>query len=361
MKRKTILIVIISVLVVIAVGIGTAILLKKNNIEEIKGNMQKKDDSWDEWELVIDNKSITLPMKYEDFINLGFEVDYSELAENIDYRTIKPTYRFGTYNEGDTTYTNGKTNGISLVLYNPSEESIIVKDSIVIGIKFVTVYNSIAGDIKLINKTKNTEVTFGKSSAKDVEEAFGQHYKYDDKDIFNYYPNSNKDSSSTSLDKFISLNCSGKTNILTTYGFSYADKGNSENIKINKSAEKYKVPSNYELTHETVAGVNKTYRSDEYIVETLEYWKFNNDFKKITQYLENKEQNVSKGKLIVNEKYGEIFVLENDEYNYQRRYSYYVLIDDGKYFLQVASLAKTNEEARIGYEKAIDIALQFVP
>ena len=326
-----------------------------------KDGLKSTSLNWDNWELVIDNKTITLPMKYDDFINLGFEVEYSGLAENINYHKIKPTYSFGTNNTMyTTTYTNGKIGGISLVVYNPSDETILVKDSIIIGIEFTKEYDYTKGDIKLINKTKNTEVIFGKSSAQDIEKAFGQHYKYDEKNSFHYYPNSNKDSSSTSMDSFISLKCYGESNILTTYGFYYADKGNSDSIKITKSDEKYIVPSNYKLTHETVAGVNKTYRSDEYIVETLEYWKYNNEFKKITQYLENKDQNVSMGKLVTNKKYGEIFVLESDTYHYENRYSYYILIDDGKYFLQVASLAKSNQDARIGYEKAIDVALQFI-
>ena len=326
-----------------------------------KDGLKSTSLNWDNWELVIDNKNITLPMKYDDFINLGFEVEYSGLAENINYHKIKPTYSFGTNNTMyTTTYTNGKIGGISLVVYNPSDDTILVKDSIIIGIEFTKEYDYTKGDIKLINKTKGTEVVFGKSSAQDIEKAFGQHYKYDEKNSFHYYPNSNKDSSSTSMDSFISLKCYGESNILTTYGFYYADKGNSDSIKITKSDEKYTVPSNYKLTHETVAGVNKTYRSDEYIVETLEYWKYNNDFKKITQYLENKDQNVSMGKLVTNKKYGEIFVLESDTYHYENRYSYYVLIDDGKYFLQVASLAKSNQDARIGYEKAIDVALQFI-
>ena len=326
-----------------------------------KDGLKSTSLNWDNWELVIDNKNITLPMKYDDFINLGFEVEYSGLAENINYHKIKPTYSFGTNNTMyTTTYTNGKIGGISLVVYNPSDDTILVKDSIIIGIEFTKEYDYTKGDIKLINKTKGTEVVFGKSSAQDIEKAFGQHYKYDEKNSFHYYPNSNKDSSSTSMDSFISLKCYGESNILTTYGFYYADKGNSDSIKITKSDEKYTVPSNYKLTHETVAGVNKTYRSDEYIVETLEYWKYNNEFKKITQYLENKDQNVSMGKLVTNKKYGEIFVLESDTYHYVNRYSYYVLIDDGKYFLQVASLAKSNQDARIGYEKAIDVALQFI-
>ena len=324
------------------------------------GQLQSTSLNWDKWELIIDNKSITLPMKYEDFINLGFEVEYSNLAENIDYHRLESTYSMGTYNQQKTTYTNGKTNGISLTVYNPSEETILVKDSIIIGIEFVSVNNSIKGDIKLINHTKNTEVTFGVSSAKEIEEAFGQHYQYDSKNNYHYYPNSSVDASSTSIDCFISLNCYGETGILNTYGFYYADKGNSKDIKINKSPEKYKIPSEYKLTHQTVVGVNKTYRSNEYIVETLEYWKFDNEFKQITKYLENKSQNVSMGKLINNNKYGEIFVLEYEKYHYENRYSYYVLINDGEYFLQVVSLAKTNAEARIGYEKAVDVALQFL-
>lgn len=358
-------IVVVIFLIILGVLLTTKLLNHKdtNNQNQTSSKDELKSTSlnWDNWELVVDNKNITLPMKYDDFINLGFDVEYSGLAENINYHKIKPNYSFGTNNTMyTTTYTNGKIGGVSLVVYNPSEDTILVKDSVIIGIEFTKEYDYTKGDIKLINKTKGTEVVFGKSSAQDIEKAFGQHYKYDEKNSFHYYPNSNKDSSSTSMDSFIALKCYGESNILTTYGFYYADKGNSDSIKITKSDEKYTVPSNYKLTHETVAGVNKTYRSDEYIVETLEYWKFNNDLKKITQYLENKDQNVSMGKLVTNKKYGEIFVLESDTYHYENRYSYYVLIDDGKYFLQVASLAKSNQDARIGYEKAIDVALQFI-
>lgn len=358
---------IIAILVVILGVVFAPKIFNNKDTNNQNQTSSKKDElrstslNWDNWELVIDNKNITLPMKYVDFINLGFEVEYSGLAENINYFKIKPTYSFETNNSMyTTTYTNGKVSGISLVVYNPSDETILVKDSIIIGIEFTKEYDYTKGDIKLINKTKNTEVIFGKSTAQDIEKAFGQHYNYDGKNSFHYYPNTNNDSSSTSKDSFISLECYGDSNILGTYGFLYTDKGNSDSVKITKSPEKYKLPSNYKLTHETEAGVNKTYRSDEYIVETLEYWKFNSDFKKITQYLENKNQNISMGKLITNNKYEEIFVLESDTYHYENRYSYYVLINNGEYFLQVASLAKNNEDAKIGYDKACEIALQFI-
>ena len=147
-------IVVVIFLIILGVLLTTKLLNHKdtNNQNQTSSKDELKSTSlnWDNWELVVDNKNITLPMKYDDFINLGFDVEYSGLAENINYHKIKPNYSFGTNNTMyTTTYTNGKIGGISLVVYNPSEDTILVKDSVIIGIEFTKEYDYTKGDIKL--------------------------------------------------------------------------------------------------------------------------------------------------------------------------------------------------------------------
>lgn len=234
--KKKILLIIIAIAVV-----GTIILVRNNNdkknndgIAENKMNTvntQEESGIWDDWELSIDKTTLKLPMKYSEFINMGFYANGGNVENNIEYCKLEPTVSSGICNNryGYISYSNGITDGITLIVYNPSNEEINIKDSYIIGIGFITDVDKLKGEIKLINNTRKTEVQIGKSTNSEIEAAFGPHYEYDYSNTFTYYPDENKDGSVSMGDlnmrRFISLYCDSETKILDTSDFSYCDNG----------------------------------------------------------------------------------------------------------------------------------------
>ena len=390
-KKK--LIIIISIIVVLVVGTGTIVLLNKNKGESkiSNENTKEKEDNWDDWELSIDKTSLKLPMKYSEFINKGFYIDRSELSYNIEYSELDSKVSAGFNNSlyGKTTYSNGITSGIILVVYNPSNEKIRVKDSYVVGIGFEddTDYLKYSrGEIKLINNSRKTEVEVGKNTISEIEKAFGTHYKYDNSNTFNYYPDLDKDGTismnDVNMERYISLYCNSENEVLDIYKFFYCDFGGDNynwNIEVGNDNLNWNIPKNFSYLEADRYGTKKVYDNEQYRVNLLTYWKFNNDYKEITNYLNNKENYNGKGSIVENSKYGKIFVLELDKYNDEDRYSYYVITEDGKYFMHIVS--KTTPEmtykesglsvsdwayvykkaSRMSIDDVIKLAIEFLP
>ena len=389
--NKKVLIIIISIVVAIAIAVGSIILVKNNSIagsEINKGNAQKEDDTWDDWELSIDRTSLKLPMKYSEFINKGFYINESSLAYNLEYGELDAETSVGlnTSLYGNTTYSNGTTSGITLVVYNPSSEKIKIKDSYIVGIEFVYGNNYTRGEIKLINNTRKTEVKVGKSTISEIKTAFGPHYERDNLNTFHYYPDLDKDGTISRNDlnmkRFISLYCDSENEILNIYDFMYCDFGSDNynwNMDTSNDNLNWNIPTNFSYLKTDRFGTEQVYDNEQYRVHLLTYWKFDSDFKEITNFLNNKENYNGKGSIVENSKYGKIFVLELDEYNYEDRYSYYVITEDGKYFMHIVSKATPNttyqesglnivewksfckKASRMSIDDVTKLALEFLP
>ena len=389
--NKKVLIIIISIVVAIAIAVGSIIIVKNNSIagsEINKGNAQKEDDTWDDWELSIDRTSLKLPMKYSEFINKGFYINESSLAYNLEYGELDAETSVGlnTSLYGNTTYSNGTTSGITLVVYNPSSEKIKIKDSYIVGIEFVYGNNYTRGEIKLINNTRKTEVKVGKSTISEIKTAFGPHYERDNLNTFHYYPDLDKDGTISRNDlnmkRFISLYCDSENEILNIYDFMYCDFGSDNynwNMDTSNDNLNWNIPTNFSYLKTDRFGTEQVYDNEQYRVHLLTYWKFDSDFKEITNFLNNKENYNGKGSIVENSKYGKIFVLELDEYNYEDRYSYYVITEDGKYFMHIVSKATPNttyqeaglnivewksfckKASRMSIDDVTKLALEFLP
>lgn len=389
--NKKILIIIIFIVVAIAVAVGSIMLVKNNNTsgsEMNKGNTQKEDDTWDNWELSIDKTSLKLPMKYSEFINKGFYIDESGLAYNLEYGELDAETSLGlnTSLYGNTTYSNGTTSGITLVVYNPSSEKIKIKDSYIVGIEFVYGSNYTRGEIKLINNTRKTEVEVGKSTISEIKTAFGSHYEHDNLNTFHYYPDLDKDGiismNDLSMKRFISLYCDSETEVLDVYDLMYCDFG-SDNYNWDMSGSNddlnWKIPTNFSYLRTDRFGTEQVYDNEQNRVHLLTYWKFDRDFKEVTNYLNDKENYSGKGSIVENSKYGNLFVLELDKYNYEDRYSYYVITEDGKYFMHIVSKATPSttykesglnivewqsfykKASRMSIDDVTKLALEFLP
>lgn len=388
MSKKT-LIIIITIVVAIVIGVGAIIIVKNNSIagsEMNKGNTPREDKTWDDWELSIDKTTLKLPMKYSEFINKGFYIDESGLSYNLEYGELDAQTSLGINTYGNTTYSNGNTSGITLIVYNPSDEKIKIKDSYIVGIEFVYGSNYNRGEIKLINNTRKAEVEVGKSTISEIKTAFGSHYEYDNLNTFHYYPDLDKDGvismNDLNMKRFISLYCDSETEILNIYDFMYCDFG-SDNYNWDMSPSdgdlNWKIPTNFSYLRTDRFGTEQVYDNEEYRVHLLTYWKFDRDFKEVTNYLNDKENYNGKGTIVENSKYGNLFVLELDKYNSEDRYSYYVITEDGKYFMHIVSGATPNttykesglnivewqsfykEASRMSIDDVTKLALEFLP
>ena len=162
----------------------------------------------------------------------------------------------------------------------------------------------------------------------------------------------------------------------------YCDFGSDNynwNMDTSNDNLNWNIPTNFSYLKTDRFGTEQVYDNEQYRVHLLTYWKFDSDFKEITNFLNNKENYNGKGSIVENSKYGKIFVLELDEYNYEDRYSYYVITEDGKYFMHIVSKATPNttyqesglnivewksfckKASRMSIDDVTKLALEFLP
>lgn len=255
MKRIHIIILIVVLIAIIAtVAIVTMGGSKEENkvsgtptqnVESLKPNVSNqaqttKVASWDNYKVIIDGTEIKLPIKYADFINKGFYAMTKDTEEDMTQSGLNAKNSRGTTTlpgrstrQGDGLFTNGKTSNISLILYNNTDEFKTYNECYVVGIGFyndtVRYIEKLLGEVKIINVTKNVELTIGKSTKSEIELTFGRHSKSDASNKFNYYPDTNFDgvinlSDASVLGNKIGLDVDIETGILTN-DFEYIDFG----------------------------------------------------------------------------------------------------------------------------------------
>lgn len=194
-------------------------------------------ESWDDYSLVIDGNEIRLPMKFSDFIAMGF-YEMDEDSASVRTMPVPAKQDYGkTYNSNAGNlyglYTNGKTGNIDLCIYNPFDEEKEVQDCYITYIHFEISWRSMdyatVGDVKVVNHTKNAEAVVGESKYDDVEAAFGPHYTYDYSNALTYYPDSNADGvidmDDLSFYKSLSLTFDEESGVFDIYDLWYYDYG----------------------------------------------------------------------------------------------------------------------------------------
>jgi len=230
---------------VAVVGIVVILLVlsgNKNSNKPLNNNGENNNNisdsiAWDDYRIVIDNSEIKLPMKYSDFLALGF-YEMDTYHDSLNQDQIQPKDSFRTYNSNVGNifglYTNGTTSNISLVIYNDSDEIKSIQDCYIIEMSFIVEARNIdflkTGNIKIINKTKNAEAIFGQSKISEISDLFGPHYQYDYTNTLTYYPDLNSDNiinmDDLSSEYALHLYFDEETQILDVYDFFYYEHGN---------------------------------------------------------------------------------------------------------------------------------------
>lgn len=213
--------------------------------EENKPNENQEESNtsikWDDYSLMIDGNEIHLPMKFKDFLAMGFyEMDTSK--GSVLKREIKLGYNHTSRTEYGMFYglfTNGKTNNIELVFQNNSNENKTVEECDIIGISF---YNNdnyaekfTMGEIKVINNTKKVEAVVGKTKREEIEDKFGLHAQYE-YNTLTYYPDFDADGKLSANDARESawyklwMWFDVDTQVFVPKNLSFNNKGNLPNI-----------------------------------------------------------------------------------------------------------------------------------
>ena len=245
-SRITVILIIMIILICVAVGIFVLNKFNHTNYDknDVNNNPNVNESSsnatlWDEYEIVIDGISIKLPMTHQEFLNKGFyqEAAYSTEVTGIDISSYKlePDLSMETALPmlGYATFTNGKTDNISIVVYNPTNEQKLISESYVVGIslKVEPRFGDITiGEFKIKNNTRKTEIIMNKSTVDQISELFGdKHYIYRNENEFTYLPDKNGDGIINTKDvdgkKMLYLYCDSDTNILIPNNFLYNNFG----------------------------------------------------------------------------------------------------------------------------------------
>ena len=212
------------------------------------------------------------------------------------------------------------------------------------------------GNIKMTNTKTNKIVVFNESTVSEVEEAFGEHYKFDSAYSFNYYPETVEDNTKVNWDNFLTLNFSN--DVLVPRGLYYTNKTGVSKIEVVNNGEiKWNIPDGYTLTHSSMYGTEKDYNNGDYYVSLHVYWPYVTNYEVVKRYFDNKESYQNKGKSYENEKYGNIFILEDIWYDYKPLYTYYVIVNDAEYLVEV----RTRLKDQMDYDKVLEMALSFLP
>lgn len=249
-KKFNFWVVLIPILVIIIVAIISVTLIKifskdnENSNETSQGNKNssqaqstESNNTWNNYSLVIDESSITLPMKLSDFLNLGF-YEMDTYHDTILTQTVEPNIGGNTSNSNVGRlyglFTNGKTSNIDLLIYNNTDEEKLITDCYITRISFDINNRNIddftLGNVRIINNAKKIEAVIGKTKYEDIENSFGLHYQYDNSNVLTYYPDINNDGvinlSDLSIDKGLRLYFDSNTEILSAYNFYLLDTGN---------------------------------------------------------------------------------------------------------------------------------------
>lgn len=202
-----------AIVVVVVMGIFGIKMLFKDKInnqnlvddsEQTNLDKNNSDVKWDDYELVIDGISIKLPMTYKEFMAKGFYIqDYNHskpdaiLQNKIEDRIIAGGTTLNLYVGCKVLVSNGLTNNINLMIYNPADEGKPVSESYIVGVyneEPYTVATTKYSEFKIINHTKNTEIIVDKTTRDEVLDLFGDfHYPTDSSDKLTYYYDFNGD------------------------------------------------------------------------------------------------------------------------------------------------------------------------
>lgn len=216
-----------------------------NNNGQTNSEKDNLNVNWDDYELVIDGVSIKLPMTYKEFMSKGFYIqNYSHsnpdavLQNQIEDRIIAAGTTLNLYVHSKVLASNGSTNNINLMIYNPDDEGKPVSESYIVGVyneEPYTVSTTKYGEFKIINHTKNTEVIVGKTTRDEVLDLFGDfHYPTDSSDKLTYYCDFNGDnvldlSDVVNHEQLLGLVFDDNTGILKITDFSYLNYGDLSN------------------------------------------------------------------------------------------------------------------------------------
>ena len=243
----------IILIVIVLAGASIYFLLFNNNESKTKDEQTQnagtnnestgnnESASWDDYSLFIDGNEIKLPMKFSDFQAMGF-YEMGAYNSSVLNKLCDPNVNCGiTYNSNIGRFyglfSNGTTNNIYLVVYNPFDEIKELKDCYITKIGFEissetndgVFFHAKLGEVKIVNNTRKAEAVIGISKYEDVESTFGPHYQYDYNNTLTYYPDLGSDGiinlDDLSFRKTLFMYFDSDTKIFDSYEFYYYDMG----------------------------------------------------------------------------------------------------------------------------------------
>ena len=128
--KKLFIVVLALIMVLSFCACSTNKVVETPGLEEEKETIKNEKSKLDNYEIIIDGMSFVFPMTYEEFISKGLLIqDIYERNEDLIFENavLDAKSELRSYRTNYTSFTTGKTNNISIIVTNPSNENKNIK------------------------------------------------------------------------------------------------------------------------------------------------------------------------------------------------------------------------------------------